>query len=355
MKTKLFLFFLLPLMVACGGNNRPKQTESEEVASVTEVETLKGEVIPLDTVLFRYAYRIRVAGDRAVMLDLHNPDYYFHVFTYPGFSYLSSFGHRGEGPGEFLGTGNVRFDGKDAVWALDDSKNRLLHYVGIADGKAPQLDKDMPIDEKLLRSLDFDLLDASTFLVPDYSGENRFCWVNLATGALLRKWQQIPEDEKLLAESAPAVAQGWNSRHAFSPDRKKLVTVTQFGDRLDIYDVKGDGHVFRVGEFGGPAYHVAGDGQYIPEGICYYDMQATDRYIYALYDGRLFKEVIKDPDNYKQGGQELRVFNYQGVLLKAITLDRRLSGLYVDEANGWLFGTDVNADEQLVRYEWKMD
>ncbi|MDO4181670.1 MAG: BF3164 family lipoprotein, partial [Bacteroidales bacterium] len=111
MKTKLFLFFLLPLMVACGGNNRPKQTESEEVVNVTETEILKGEVIPLDTALFRYAYRIRVAGDRAVMLDLHNPDYYFHVFTYPDFSYLSSFGHRGEGPGEFLGTGNVRFDG----------------------------------------------------------------------------------------------------------------------------------------------------------------------------------------------------------------------------------------------------
>ena len=37
-------------------------------------------------------------------------------------------------------------------------------------------------------------------------------------------------DPELLRESAPAVAQGWNSFVSFSPDKKILVSVTQFGD-----------------------------------------------------------------------------------------------------------------------------
>ena len=28
---------------------------------------------------------MRVQGDKAVILDLHNADYYYHVFTYPDF------------------------------------------------------------------------------------------------------------------------------------------------------------------------------------------------------------------------------------------------------------------------------
>ena len=53
--------------------------------SGAEGRSLKGEIVPIDTALFRYAYRMRVQGDKAVILDLHNADYYYHVFTYPDF------------------------------------------------------------------------------------------------------------------------------------------------------------------------------------------------------------------------------------------------------------------------------
>lgn len=37
---------------------------------------LKGEVIELDTALFRCPFRIRVEGDKAIVMDLHGIDYY---------------------------------------------------------------------------------------------------------------------------------------------------------------------------------------------------------------------------------------------------------------------------------------
>ncbi|MCR2007759.1 TolB-like 6-bladed beta-propeller domain-containing protein, partial [Bacteroides acidifaciens] len=43
---------------------------------------LRGEVIELDTALFRYPFRIRIEGDKAIVMDLHGSDCYGHLFQY---------------------------------------------------------------------------------------------------------------------------------------------------------------------------------------------------------------------------------------------------------------------------------
>ena len=85
----------------------------------------------------------------------------------------------------------------------------------------------------------------------------------------------------------------------------------------------------------------------------HFDVQMTDRYLYTLYDGREFKEIMRSPDTYQQGGRIVRRFSMDGELLATWVLDRPIAGLYVDEATGILYGTDVNADEQLVKWKLK--
>ena len=60
MKNVVILLFALVLITSCGGQ---KKQEEKEVRNVQ----LKGEEMPVDTALFRYAYRIRVQGDKAVV------------------------------------------------------------------------------------------------------------------------------------------------------------------------------------------------------------------------------------------------------------------------------------------------
>ena len=322
MKNKQLLCVLFPLLVACTGQRHQQQVSSESIIeeAVRKGEVLKGEIVPIDTALFRYAYRMRVQGDKAVILDLHNADYYYHVFTYPDFQYQSSFGKRGEGPGESIYAANIRFAGQDTVWVLDDGKGRMYQYSGIAGGKTPKQEKDILLDKRLFRSLDFDLKDASTVVIPDYSGENRFSWASLSSGELLRKSEQIPvSDPELLRESAPAVAQGWNSFVSFSSK-------------------------------------VSPEGYGLPAGrICYYDVQVTDQYIYTIYDGRKFKDIMKLADAYQQGGKILRISTHEGDVVKTYVLDRPIAGIYVDEAAGMLFGLDVNADEQIVKFPLELE
>ena len=39
-------------------------------------EELQGRVVPLDSVFFRYPYRLEVRNDRVVIEDLHGPDHF---------------------------------------------------------------------------------------------------------------------------------------------------------------------------------------------------------------------------------------------------------------------------------------
>lgn len=69
----------------------------------------------------------------------------------------------------------------------------------------------MSLDKEILRALDFVQYDDSTFIIPDYSGDSRFCWVN-RQGKLHRKTGTIPTtNEDALNNACPALAQAWRS------------------------------------------------------------------------------------------------------------------------------------------------
>lgn len=59
--------------------------------------------------------------NKAVVLDLHGTDHYFHAFSYPEFHYLSSFGKRGDAPEEML-----------SAETSDGVKNACGHWMQIS-------------------------------------------------------------------------------------------------------------------------------------------------------------------------------------------------------------------------------
>lgn len=146
MKNVIVLLCAFVLMASC---SEQKKKEEKKVQNIQ----LKGEEVPVDTALLRYAFRIRVQGDKAVVFDLHNADYYYHVFTYPGFKYISSFGKCGEGPEEMISAENIRWGGDNIAWVLDASKNRLLRYGGIAPGQEPKLEENISLNKAFMRPL----------------------------------------------------------------------------------------------------------------------------------------------------------------------------------------------------------
>ena len=254
---KHYLTFLVLLVIFTGcTSDLPK--DRVLYASFPKEETLHSKVIQLDSVYMRYPFRIHVSGDQAVVLDLHGSDVYCHLFHYPDFHYLSSFGRRGDSPEEMLSVETVKcIDG--SYWTLDANKGELTRFEFVSDrdsllrAEAISFDKD-----SILRALDFVAFNDTTFLIPDYSGDSRFCWVN-RQGKFLKKSGTIPSsNEEALKEARPALAQAWRSFIDYNPHNGVLIAATQLGEILEIYNLQNGSHKVCQGPKGEPEFKLAG-------------------------------------------------------------------------------------------------
>lgn len=312
---------------------------------------LKAETIVLDTAIFKFPFRVQIERDRAVVMDLHNPDYYVHLFQYPGFQYLASVGKRGDSPTDMLSIENIQYF-EHAFWTLDSNKRELTGFLLSSSNDSLLRDEVVTLGEDVLRPLDFTIYNDTTFIVPDYSGENRFCWVN-RKGKLLRKTGTIPTiNEEALKNAKPALAQAWRSFIDYNPQNGILVATTQLGEVLEIYNLKDNTHVTLIGEHGEPKFKIS-EGYGIPTGILgFCDVQVTGNAIYAVFDGTTFKELVQSQGKLPDGGKYIYVFSLKGEPLCKYTLDRHLNGIWVDEATKTIIGTDVNSDQPIVKFRF---
>lgn len=349
MKANLPLFLLAVVITACSSR------QSESVLSYSdfpEERSLTATTIELDTALFRYPYRVRIEDDQAVVMDLHGSDHYFHVFHYPDFRYLTSFGRKGDAPTEMLSAENMRYF-RGGLWTLDANKGELTEFVKASSGDSLLRHEVVSLDKRLLRALDFAVCDDSTYVIPDYSGESRFCWVN-RKGKLIKKGGSIPStNEDAMQSARPALAQGWRSFIDYNPRNDVMAAVTQLGEVLEIYHLKDSTHIVCTGPHGEPEFKIS-DSYAIPSGIMgFSDVQVTDRAIYAVFHGRTFKELIQQKEGHVvDGGQYIYVFSLTGEPLCKYSLDRYVYGIHVDEEKKIITATDVNNDQPIVEFRF---
>ena len=354
MKKLVSLIILLVLVAAYACTKISSNAELSEITFPVK-EELNGRVIPLDSVFFRYPYRLEVRGDRVVIEDLHGPDHYYHLYTYPDFRHLHSFGQRGEGPEEMQAVDDFFWNGQ-TLWALDNIKSELVRWE-LNDRRDKMLRNEcIKLDKATFRALDIVPFQDNSFLVPNYSGDSRFCQVD-RNGRLLKKWGEIPTERKDDLQKYPyAFGYGWRSFIDYSPKTGTLVAATQFGEVMEIWNVKKNAHKIMKGKLGEPEFKILPE-YAIPTGaVGHNDIQVTDRAIYVIYRGVSMKDDMLAHQKGKplpQGGKIVRVFSLEGEPLKEYRLDHSVCGIWVMEEEGKMWALDVNSDEPLVEYRLK--
>ena len=352
MKNNVSLLFLsFFLFISCDHKHKEYAKGVLFYSGFPHERELIGEVIELDTALLRYPFRIRIEGDRVIVMDLHGTDHYGHLFQYPSFQYLSSFGRRGDSPMEMLSMENFRLQ-NHVVWTLDANKSELTRLDFSSSGDSLLREEAVTLDEDILRPLDFVVYDDTTFVIPDYSGESRFLKVN-CQGKLIEKIGAIPTaNEKVLHEARPALAQAWRSFLDYNPHNGVLAAVTQLGEVVEVYNLKDSTHVVRIGEHNEPEFKVS-DGYGIPTGIMgFSDVQVTDSAIYAVFHGTSFKEIARQSGRLPDGGKYIYVFSLKGEPLCKYVLDHYIYGIWVDEATKTIMATDVNSDQPILKFSF---
>lgn len=314
---------------------------------------LSAQTIELDTALFRYPFRIWIEVNKAIVMDLHGVDNYFHVFHYPDFQYISSFGTRGDSPEDMLSAENFRVTSTGEIWTLDANKSELTKIKDLSATDSLYRDEVVNLDKKILRALDFVVYDDSTFIIPDYSGERRFCWVN-RRGDLIRKTGLIPSaNQEAMQHSRPALAQAWRSFMDYNPRRGVLATATQLGEVIEVYNLNDSTQRILIGDHGEPEFKVF-DGYGIPTGIMgFSNVQVTDNAIYAVFNGTTFKDIAQQSGRLPDGGKCIYVFNLEGEPLCKYILDHYIYGIWVDESTKTIIATDVNNNQPILKFDFE--
>lgn len=238
------------------------------------------------------------------------------------------------------------------MWILDSNKSELIRFGRALSGDSLSRQESVNLDKDILRALDFVAMDDSTFIIPDYSGDSRFCLVN-RQGSLLHKLGGIPSsNEDALKNARPALAQAWRSFIDYNSRNGVLAAVTQLGEVLEIYHLKDSTRTVCIGPHGEPEFKIS-QGYGIPTGIMgFSDVQVTDSAIYAVFHGRSFKEMAQNARQgiHVDGGQYIYVFSLKGEPLCSYVLDHFVNGISVDEQQGIILATDVNKDEPVIEY-----
>lgn len=305
-------------------------------------------VVSLDTVLFRYPFRVMATDSIAIVLDLHNTDHYLHAFSYPQWQHIVSFAERGNGPEDLLSAETFQFNSPDSLWVLDANKMQITRWgIDILNKSAKRLEE-VNLDKQLIRTLDFHET-ATGFIVPDYSGEYRYHLLN-REGEIIQSAGTIPIQKK--QTQSPALAQAWRSFINYNSHTNTLTLATQLGEVLEFVSLVNDTSKVLYGPHGEPVFQISG-GEGVPTGIMgFSDIQITDKYIYTVFHGRTFREIEKNMQEGKKnedGGRFIYVFDLEGNPVIKYTLDRAIYGIYVSEETNTIIATDVNSDEPIVR------
>lgn len=336
----LFLFFLLNQ--GCIHWHKAEFQFNEE-------EKITGTSISVsDSVSFCYPFRIRQEGSYMYVMDMHAKDYYCYKLSRSGIGPIKSFAHVGNGPDDCLSIENIRVRSDGHVYLLDANKGR----ISIHETRKGDFIKQINLSKDLIRCLDFDLIDDSLFVIPNYSGKYRINIVD-HNGEVKKQLFKIPlktrRDDHV---SDIALAQAWRSFIDYNPNNGILAMATQLGQVIEIYNLKTNETVnILYGKFGEPKF-INQNGYAIPNGIMgYSDVYVGSDAIYAVFWGTSFKDIQKHSFNTVEGGNIIQVFSLTGKPMKQYTLDRHITGFSIDEENKKLMGLDVNNNQQIIEYQ----
>ena len=336
---KLFQAFVLMLALqSCIGNNK----------SIADFDALSkkisGKVLLTGAVYMRYPFRVKQIDSTLVIMDLHGTDYYYHEFSFPELKLKRSFAKSGIGPNEFLDAENIRIDKRGRFYLLDANKSSITVF----DRNRVDTMSRIKLSDKLIRTLDFDIVDDSTFVVPDYTGKHRFNLIN-RKGQIIRSCFTIPD--KRNNSSNVVLAQAWRSFINYNPSNGILAMVTQLGQVLELYNLKKNSIINIVyGKNAEPKFINKG-GYASPCGIMgYSDVYVGKDKIYAVFWGKSFRDIENEP-NSKDGGNLLQVFDLTGKPICQYVLDKYITGFTVDEKHNKIIALDINRNNPLVEYQ----
>ena len=294
--------------------------------------------------------------DELLLTKQTDSDTIFKVYSLPNLDYMGFLGLKGNGPNEWTAPrysdDYVVDDGETYLWMHDARKLsfRKVDIIKSLNQPTAVVKEEIYIHPKHgLSQFLFHINDSIVIGNTGYESleKARLKKLNLTRDIIVAENKTFPtmeSGEKLRPSSAYAL---FFDRLKFSKERNIFVSAMQKFDRIDLFSV--DLTHLKTIYFGEEAIKFDIDEyQSKPVYQYYKDLALTSEYIYALF----CKVELKE--NMESLPSQVRVFNWEGSLVRVIQLPDDLMSIAVDEKTQMMYGVDFN-NEKILKYNIPVD
>lgn len=313
--------------------------ENKALLDNIQVDTLECiQKISLDSIALTYP-SMKVQHGICCIAD-NGGEYYFHLYTFPDFKYIRSFGRKGKAKNELINL--LDFDFRDDyVYALGGADKKILEFNIQEDLDNPRTiyyDNDLQIAELCC-------LDNGNFVVYNTLGKHRFTELS-KDGKVLGEYVNIPNKEMPTKEQTL-----WIGDIEASPNGKCVVSPTMYGEVVDIFNIEAKDNTRFIGRLGEPKYWEEKKKGFTLANPLYYgftSMCLSENHCYLFFEGKKYN------DEANKGEMCMRKYDYQGTPLARYSFrDIIPSYIYVDEDNSHIYCIVPDDDNKIYQYKMK--
>lgn len=253
---------------------------------------------------------------------------------------------KGRGPGEQVGTFFFTYSPNTRkIYSFDITLRRMLELkmdsIAVSDYKPTRA-----FNWPQLNVLQGAMLNDSTFVVSGNTDDFRVAMFTL--GGSVNKFGCSPDPKHKMNA---ILNEAYMGKMKASPCGEKFVLACRYADQLEIFNLRDTQQVLVKGpELFEPSYSIKKLGSYQVLGhnkdelYGYTNVYAGDKYIYALYAGR-----VKE-----KGGMycnTIRVFTWDGEYVQDYILDHSVSCFTLDEGRGILYGIVSQPGAEIYKFK----
>jgi hypothetical protein len=336
------LFFLIIMAVVFWSCSTQKQTEP--------IGTLEHQIINTGEKYLGYGGFLAYCEGDIVGLELH-PSVKQPFFNLMPNGEFYFFGSKGRGPNEFLLPYSIQFVDGRTVGVFDAQTKTYSEFIVPNEGEGPKIEQEIrfqSVSSRIIKTA-FD-----QYISLSLNDEKMFSLID-STGSRVKTFFEYPYQNNG-ERKVEFRAYAYQGTLTANPSKTKFVYSSFRGEIIHFYSiaennievitkVEKDYPLYKDesnGEIKGVSYDTNGKNGYIAT-------YATDNFVYAIYSGQtVLEQVEKRSVNFE--GKTLRVFDWNGLLVKEYELDVPCSYLCVsdDDTKMWAVVTDSDGEIKLA-------
>lgn len=320
-------------------------TEKKE-QEVVPVQSLKHEVLMGDEYLIGKTRDLDLVNDSIPVVINSKSQKAFQILDYVSGS-VCELGEIGQGPNEFLMPYSLSVNEGNAFSFYDLNRRRFSTiYLNGEDGswRVEHLFK----SDSLVHLCILPIVNGQYIATGMYDDCRIVVLDN--RGVFQKGFGEIPyRDEKEREVSGMIRSEAYQGQMSVNLSGNKVVHALQKGDMIYFYDIADNGVLNLKSEQvkSYPRYRYDSGAIEKESSLHYMSVCSTEEYVYALYSGRNYKD---DKDNAFYGNT-VRVYNWDGKLIKNLHLDVDVCEIAVTKDNRKIYAISYLPDPTLIVFE----